>query len=116
MRRISKTCCSILPLVLKRRWYDMIASGEKKEEYREYKEFWIKRIEKWQDSRISEITPPLEQKIDVIAFSRGYRKADLFFVCDRILIKEGPPLHPEWGEPNIRHFALGLGERIEVVD
>lgn len=116
MRKVSRKGCVILPLVLKRRWYDMIASGEKKEEYREHKEFWIKRIEKWQDSRISELIPHLEQKIDVLAFSRGYRKADLFFVCDRILIKGGPPLHPEWGEPNIRHFALGLGERIEVVD
>lgn len=116
MRRISKTFCCVLPLVLKKRWYDMIASGVKKEEYREYKEFWIKRIEKWQDSRISALIPYLVQKIDVIAFSRGYRKADLFFVCDRILIKEGHPMYPEWGEPKIRHFALGLGERIEVID
>lgn len=116
MRRISKTCCSVLPLVLKKRWYDMIASGEKKEEYREYKEFWIKRIEKWQDSIISELIPHLEQKTDVIAFSCGYRRADMFFICDRILIQEGTPKHPEWGEPNIRHFVLGLGERIELCD
>jgi hypothetical protein len=69
MRKVSRRDCVILPLVLKKRWYDMIDSGEKKEEYREYKDFWIKRIEKWQDSRISELIPHLEQKIDVIAFS-----------------------------------------------
>lgn len=116
MRKVSRKGCVILPLVLKRRWYDMIASGEKKEEYREHKEFWIKRIEKWQDSRISELILHLEKKIAVIAFSSGYRKADLFFVCNRILIREGTPKYPEWGEPNVRHFVLGLGERIELCD
>ena len=112
MRKVSRKDCVILPLVLKKRWYDMIASGVKKEEYRQYKDFWITRIEKWQDSRFSNNL----QKVDVIAFSCGYKKPDMFFVCDRILIKEGTPKHPEWGEPNIRHFALGLGERIEVLD
>lgn len=116
MRKVSRKDCVILPLVLKKRWYDMIASGEKKEEYREYKDFWIKRIEKWQDGRIDELFPHMPLKLDVIAFSRGYKKPDMFFVCDYILIREGTPKHPEWGEPNIRHFALGIGERIEPSD
>ena len=30
----------VLHLVLKRKWYDMIASGEKIEEYREIKPYW----------------------------------------------------------------------------
>ena len=110
MRKISRKDCVILPLVLKKRWYDMIASGEKKEEYREYKDFWIKRIEKWQDDRVDRECP------DVIAFSKGYRKPDMCFLCDKILIREGSPLHPDWGEPYIKHFSLGLGERIEVFD
>lgn len=33
-----------LSLVLKKKWYDMIASGEKTEEYREIKPYWIKRL------------------------------------------------------------------------
>lgn len=33
-----------LHLVLKAKWYDMIASGEKKEEYREVKPYWEKRL------------------------------------------------------------------------
>lgn len=115
MRKISRKECVILPLVLKKRWYDMIASGVKKEEYRQYKDFWITRIEKWQDARFER--PLLEKmKLDVIAFSCGYKKPDMFFVCDRILIKEGAPKYPEWGEPNVRHFVLGLGERIELCD
>lgn len=33
-----------LHLTLKKKWFDMIASGEKKEEYREIKPYWIKRL------------------------------------------------------------------------
>lgn len=35
----------ILHLTLHKRWFDAIASGDKKEEYREIKPFWIKRLE-----------------------------------------------------------------------
>ena len=35
MMKIKKCECSVLHLVLKKKWYDMIASGEKREEYRE---------------------------------------------------------------------------------
>lgn len=34
----------ILDLVLKGKWYDMIASGQKTEEYREIKPYWEKRL------------------------------------------------------------------------
>jgi hypothetical protein len=35
---------STLHLTLKKKWYDLIASGEKKEEYRQIKDFWVKRF------------------------------------------------------------------------
>ena len=31
-------------LTLKKQWFDMIASGEKKEEYREIKDYWWMRL------------------------------------------------------------------------
>ena len=34
----------ILPLTLNKKWFDMILSGVKKEEYREIKPYWIKRF------------------------------------------------------------------------
>jgi len=34
----------MLHLTLKKKWFDMIASGEKKEEYREIKPYWIARL------------------------------------------------------------------------
>lgn len=33
-----------LTLSLKKKWFDMIASGEKTEEYREIKPYWEKRL------------------------------------------------------------------------
>lgn len=34
----------ILHLNLKKKWFDMIASGEKKEEYREITGYWVQRL------------------------------------------------------------------------
>ena len=62
----------ILDLSLTYKWYDMIVSGEKKEEYREIKDYWIKRfidiaaVKHEQDVRNSmhrlfrEFTPPAQ--------------------------------------------------------
>ncbi len=36
----------ILDLPLKEKWYEMIESGNKKEEYREIKKYWIGRLAK----------------------------------------------------------------------
>ena len=34
----------MLTLPIKKKWFDMILSGEKKEEYREIKPYWTKRL------------------------------------------------------------------------
>lgn len=34
----------ILHLTLKKKWFDMISSGEKKQEYREIKPYWMSRL------------------------------------------------------------------------
>lgn len=115
MQSIKRENCSILPLVLKEKWYNLICVGKKKEEYRDYKEHWIKRIENWQDKRFDGNLFG-DERIDVIAFSAGYRKPDMFFKCDRIEIREGTPQHLDWGEPKSRHFVIGLGERVEIED
>jgi len=43
------SACSILHLTLHKKWFDMIQSGVKKEEYRERKPFWDKRLSKQYD-------------------------------------------------------------------
>lgn len=34
----------VLKLVVKKKWFDMIVSGEKTEEYREIKPYWIDKL------------------------------------------------------------------------
>lgn len=35
---------NVLTLTVRKQWFDMIASGEKTEEYREIKGYWVRRI------------------------------------------------------------------------
>ena len=116
MKRIKRSECAILPLVLKGKWYDMIASGEKREEYRDYKPFWIKRIVRWSHNSLRISKTP---KAQVVAFSRGYKKADMFFKVFGVSRSFDYPYRPsflKWGEPETPHFIIHLGERVELVD
>lgn len=110
MKQLKRSECAILPLVLKGKWYDMIASGEKKEEYRDVKPFWKKRIENILHHPHSIL----------VAFSRGYKKQDMFFVCDAILLIRNEVnwrrRKVEWGEPETPHYVIKLGERVELID
>ena len=58
----------ILTLTLKKKWFDMIASGEKKEEYREIKPYWTKRLE---DTPLAPFVLNMK-KFDKIKFKNGY--------------------------------------------
>lgn len=50
----------ILHLTLKKKWFDLIASGQKTIEYREMKLYWIRRL--------------IGKKFDCIEFRNGYGK------------------------------------------
>lgn len=99
-----------LVLPLKRKWFDMIKSGEKKEEYREFNEFWNKRLlwtNKYPEERREKFNGFLI--FDTLVFTLGYPKADdmerrLVFKNPRIRIGDG---RPEWGaEPGKLYFVI----------
>ena len=113
MKEIPEHECAILPLVLKGKWYDLIAAGEKKEEYRDAKPFWSRRLEKWLSNR-TEHFRGISDKCLVVGFSRGYRKPDMFFLL-RHFEKRSVSINPEWGEPQSEHFVLGLGGRVSIL-
>lgn len=88
-----------LKLVLKKKWYDMIASGEKKEEYREITDYWIKRIS--------------GKRYKFVTFYLGYAKnrPSMTFEMRTSLIGTGIP---QWGaEIGKKYFVLRLGSRID---
>lgn len=50
----------MLILPIKKKWLDMIMSGEKKEEYRKIKKYWTVRIVRWLGFRDSETETVME--------------------------------------------------------
>lgn len=108
--KLERRRCSILSLVLKRKWYDMIANGEKREEYRDVKDYYRTRIR----NVIRRFAESKENEL-VVAFSCGRKKADLFLTV--IAVNIFPDcLHPEWGEPKGNHYVIALGRRVQLTD
>ena len=65
----------ILHLTIKKKWFDLIASGKKKHEYREAKTYWKKRlINNWYVPGIV----PTFKIFDEIHFKNGYRSDSPF--------------------------------------
>jgi hypothetical protein len=71
-----------LRLVLTHHWYDEIASGRKRIEYRETSPYWRKRI--WMRRR----------ELATVTFSRGYTSTTQTFAIDHIDTGKCP--YPEW--------------------
>jgi len=117
-----------LTLPLKRKWFDLIKAGIKKEEYREQSEYWIKRLltcsEKFLDalwdnaSVYPNSTEILNRdlkncfrikRFDRLVFTLGYPKADdterrLVFKNPKIRIGTG---RPEWGAAaGVNYFCI----------
>jgi len=78
----------VLHLTLKKKWFDMILSGQKKEEYREIKPYWITRLkfDIWN-------TKPF----DFIEFRNGYAKTAPTMIVECKGIRVDMP-KPEWSE------------------
>ena len=92
----------MLTLSIKKKWFDMILSGEKKEEYREIKPYYDSRfLHAWQGSLIGGKAPRK------IRFRNGYSAASPSFVATCILdVGEGKS---EWGaEPGKQYYRLHI--------
>ena len=117
-----------LTLSLKRKWFDMIKAGAKKEEYREIKPFWIKRLLECTEHDLDAIwdifaafpdtTKQLNKELenlkafksfDKLVFILGYPKADdterrLTFKNPKIRIGQG---RHEWGAAlGVNYFVI----------
>ena len=71
MKKKTKKDISILCLTLKRKWFDMIAKGIKKEEYRTIKSYWTKRLFTKVPIEMEAYRP---NHFDEIIFKNGYAK------------------------------------------
>lgn len=111
---------SCLHLTLKKQWFDMIAKGEKKEEYRELKKYWVKRLVDKIDYYASENClnktgyQPEFKKFDVIAFKNGYSKDAPMMIVECKGIEIGKPKKKWCSEVDFRRdddlFVICLGK------
>lgn len=102
----------ILHLTLKKRWFDMIAIGEKKEEYREIKRYWIQRLCNEVEYELGSSWNAIFKKFDAVSFKNGYGKnaPSMLVKFEGLQQKEG---NPDWGaEPGKEYFVIKLGEII----
>lgn len=102
----------ILDLPLKRKWYEMIESGIKTEEYREVKQFWIKRLcansdKLWQcadcDGMLMCSLCFSPKNLTHVRFRYGYTKRTMLREIESISIGYGKP---EWGAPTDKQVFI----------
>lgn len=99
-----------LDLVLKYQWYDMIESGEKSEEYRIAKPYWVRRLCKAVEfSFIKDDGPLFEFKhFTHVRFHRGYTTKTMLWTIKEITMGLGKK---EWGAPDDVVFIIKLGTK-----
>lgn len=96
----------------------MIKSGEKKEEYREIKDFWIRRLVNFKneveagvlDEFIGDLRHPGFRHFDFVEFRNGYGKnvPSLKMALNKIMVGTG---REAWGaDPFKFYFVLKLGK------
>jgi len=88
-------------LNLTSKWYDMIHSGEKREEYRELSQYWIVRL-----------SNAIKRGATTVTFSNGMHKNRRQMVIEKkgIAIGKGKE---KWGAaPGKVYFKIQLGEKI----
>ena len=130
----------VLHLVLKQKWWDMIASGEKKEEYRFLSSFNIQRlcdivvfdkfgkIKERKPIKKEDIEECLDLGFDVknllhnkdlflrdytfVCFHLAHTNTTMSFKINDIVIGKG---RKEWGaEKGKEYFVISLGERVSA--
>lgn len=107
----------ILHLPLKSKWYEMIESGVKTEEYREIKPYWENRIRCQAFGVCTPNKPCLrvrtvgvcDMRYTHVKFSYGYTKRTMTFEIESITVGKGKP---EWGAPAEDVFVIKLGKRL----
>jgi hypothetical protein len=89
----------MLTLPIKRKWFDMIESGEKKEEYREITPYYEARLGKY-----------MKEGLFQIILRAGYRKNSPKMSCI-VWLNKGTG-RQEWGaEPGKMYFILRVYDR-----
>jgi hypothetical protein len=88
---------AVLRLTLKKKWYDMILSGEKKEEYREVKRYWIQRLCNEVEYEMGGTWEGVFKKFNQVEFKNGYGKDAPTMLVEFKGLRIGEA-KPEWSD------------------
>lgn len=106
-----------LHFTLIKKWFDKTDSGDKPEDYREIKPYWVKRLTDFHCGWNSDGTLKSESLVSFIKFDNiiavnGYGKHRPAWNRKHLgtEIREG---NPEWGaEPGKKYFVIKLGDKL----
>lgn len=96
-----------LHLVVTGYWYDKIESGVKKEEYRTFAEYWIKRLCVLKGDEIIDV-----KTFDSVKIHRGYTSKHMIFANPEIFIDTFENEIPEGVEKGSTVFTITLPKLI----
>lgn len=101
----------ILELPLKKKWYNMIESGEKREEYRAITAYWISRLTWHEIGPDPNMIDPQRtfKPYTHVRFRYGYTKRTMLFKIDSMIIGRG---NPNWGAPEHPVFIIKFHEYV----
>ena len=104
----------MLVLPIKKKWFDMIASGEKLEEYREIKKYYNKRLGNYfihheLTAEVRKVLENMPTTAKEVIFRNGYNYNSPYIKClCQLEIGQG---FEEWGaEPNKKYYILNILE------
>lgn len=101
----------MLTLPIKRKWFDMIVSGQKKTEYRDISDYWIKRLSS--EVERQGIKAPFDKGLKV-CIKAGYSKDAPAALLTLRRVDLGPGL-PEWGaEPGGEYIRLHIA-KVQII-
>ena len=99
----------VLHLTLKKEWFDMILSGEKKEDYRELKSYWNARLNA---NTYEGFFKP--KQFDVVELANGYSRDSrkIIIQFDYTTVREGLI---KWGaNAGEKYFVVRFGKILET--
>ena len=117
MMTLKRSECAILSLVLKRKWFEMIAAGKKREEYRMDTKYWRIRLMRWGIVASPGILPVVEFRLGCAANAprMAFAANEVASFYSRLYYRRVFTIHPEWGEPEDPHFAISLACRVNLL-
>lgn len=106
----------VLFLPINKQWFDMILSGEKKEEYRDITQYYLSRLTHY-DKKTHDSKKKVEyKKFDYVCLTNGYNPKSRRFFIEYISTHAGIGKE-KWGaKKNQQYYVITVGEVVMKIN